>query len=65
MTIEAEKIKGGIVEVRNLKRKMEKDIARILEDFELETGLKPGRIHHEKVSTIHRFDYTVHISVKI
>lgn len=50
MDIEKEKMKDGVALVQELKKKMEKDIAKILENFEVTTGLKPGIVFHEKTA---------------
>ena len=48
MNIEHEKMRDGIILVKKEKRKMEKAISNILKAFELNTGLKPGVVFHER-----------------
>ena len=66
MSIEKEKImKDSVALVQELKRKMEKDIAGILKNFENKTDLKPGIVFHERTATLHEFNYVVRVPVNL
>jgi hypothetical protein len=54
-----------ISEVKELKAKMERDIAGILEDFERKTGLQPGTVFRERllIQRGNEFYYKVNIPV--
>ena len=65
MSTKKETMKDDVALIQKLKTKMEKDIAKILKNFELETGLKPGKVLHRRASTLHRFDYIAYIEVNI
>jgi len=58
-----------INKAKELKAKMESDIADILKNFELETGLCPGIVFHERMikpgQPSYVFNYKVNIPVHL